>query len=936
MPNVSGMRRPVSTFAASYLALLAGCGGAPSVSPRPSISSGAAASLPEHTIVTNALPAVATGHKTGSCSARQATNVRMLQPGRGDRVVLAKNERTTLAFVANEDDAAIHTIDLDKHDEIAVTPLPGSPSALVGLSDGRIAVALRDRNEVVVLEPSADGSGALEIRCRTATASEPVGLAAYTVGPDERIVVTSGYGHTLGVLDAGSLEVERTVSLARDPRAVVISGGFAFVSHVVSADLSVVDLATGNVDKINTLSNRKIRSIREKDGDVIQGGQGFSLAMNENGRLFVPMVTVDPGEPKATSSYGGTENPIKPFVGVVDLVAKKELKVPIPGSTDHSLECLLPRAAAAAGDRLFVTCIGSDALLELDGRAQNAAQFIRRRIQLPRGPVGLALHERYAVVMSQFDRAVSIVPVDGASSEPIIVTLSRPAGEVDEVFERGRRMFHDGFDPRLSLDGRACANCHPDGRDDSFTWSTPDGPRQTISLAGRVANEAPFGWFGDHGSLRNHLSQTVSRLGGQGFDTKDVPDLIALTTYISRMKAPVAAPNEASKELIAQGRVLFHDAAQGCGDCHAEGGTDRARHDVGTGNAIEARLSFDTPSLLSIAGSAPYFHDGRFKSLGEMLEKADDKMGHAKHLSADTRAAMVAYMESLEPVPAADVAPRQFVRSAENVTVPSLATNPVEKLALRSRPPRATLESIDFDIDSLPTIEEEPGIKYDEKIAEQQGGVVKPDLLVWKSDCAAVSYHAASHLQLDWRSTGMSGMFERCQYAPDADGVRHWREVLVQTIDPLPNGRLHFEEHRGFIQVATREVRITTSVVADAEPISNGMFYAFRSSCTKCEAGARERLYVIAPALSFWGDEFFHVRTLKLEKGTSDSYSSVFNGPNLARWKQVTKVDVPTGGVVGAPRNVVFRLETSRTATEEKPRVAVGRRTCPEDEFRCN
>ena len=31
---------------------------------------------------------------------------------------------------------------------------------------------------------------------------------------------------------------------------------------------------------------------------------------------------------------------------------------------------------------------------------------------------------------------------------------------------------------RLSGDGRACASCHPDGRDDGLVWSTPNGPRQ--------------------------------------------------------------------------------------------------------------------------------------------------------------------------------------------------------------------------------------------------------------------------------------------------------------------------------------------------------------------------------------------------------------------------------------------------------------------------
>ncbi|MBK9263455.1 MAG: c-type cytochrome [Polyangiaceae bacterium] len=926
-------RRRSLIFAASSLSILAGCGSAPTASPRSYSAPLPSAAEPTSIAHEGVLAAPS---NASPCAARREAALRPMQAGRGDRVVLAKRGQKTLAFVANEDDGAIHTIDLDKRDETGVTPLPGSPSALVFLSDGRLAVALRDRNEVLLLEAKDDASGELETRCRVDVASEPVGLASVVTNDAERIVVTSGYGHALGIIDTNSFEVERVVNLARDPRAVVVSGGHAFVSHVVSADISVVELESGAVDKVNTLSNKRIRSFGHvSEGDPVLGGQAFALAMNERGRLFAPMVAVDPGEPKITTAYGGAENPIKPFVGVVDLVAKKEINIPIPLANNHSLECMLPRAAAAVGDRLFVTCLGSDELVELDGRAQNAAQFIRRRVQLPRGPLGLAVLDRTAVVMSQFDRAVSIVSVDEYDAKPVTIALSRPSGEVDEAFERGRRMFHDPFEPRISRDGRACASCHPDGREDGFTWSTPDGPRQTISLAGRLPNAAPYGWFGDHGSVQNHLTHTVSRLGGQGFDTKDRADLDALVTYISRMKAPVATPNLASKELITKGRELFHDVAQGCGFCHAEGGTDRERHDIGTGRALEARMSFDTPSLMSIAGSAPYFHDGRYKSLDELLAKADDKMGHAKHLNADQRAAMVAYMESLAPAPAPELEMRQFIRRANTISLPTVANNPVEKLALRQTPPRKTLEMVDLDVDALPVVEIEPGVKYVDTNPEPQGGVVK-NLLVWKSGCAAIPHHSAAHLLLDWRSTGMTYMLERCIGAPDEDGRRVWRDMTAQTVDPLPDGRLHVEEDRGFIRVGTHEFRATTSIVADAMPIGNGLAYAFRTNCAKCKEGEREKLHVVAPSDNFWGDAFFQWRTMKIDKGTSDSFSSIFNLPNLERWKKATKVEVPTGSKVAAPRNVVFRIDTSRTFSEDKPRIAVGRTTCVESSFRCD
>lgn len=869
----------------------------------------------------------------------RTSTLRAVQAGRGERVVLAKRDQSTLAFVANEDDAAIHTIDLDKHDEIAVTQLPGSPSALALLADGRLVVALRDRNELLVMEAGSEATSKFETRCRLNVASEPVGLASVVTKTGEKLVVTSGYGHSLGIFETGRFNAERWVDLARDPRAVVIANGKAFVSHVVSAKVSAVDLDSGNVEKISVLPKRSGLPINgEGEKEIFFGNQAFALAMNENGRLFAPMVSVDPGEPKITGGYGSTEIPVKPFVGVIDLVASKPMDIPIPSVftfASHSLECTLPRAAAATGDRLFVTCLGSDELVELDARARNAAQFMLRRTQVARGPLGLAVDGNRAVVMSQFDRVVNIVDLADRKSAPRLIALSRPEGEMDEKFERGRQLFHDSFDPRVSKDGRACVNCHPDGREDGFTWSTPDGPRQTISLAGRLSNAAPFGWFGDHVDVHNHLRHTLSRLGGQGFSSKDQGDLDALVTYISHMKAPVAVKKDESSALVAEGHALFHSAKQGCGDCHAEGGTDKHRHNVGTGNDIEARLSFDTPSLLSIAGSAPYYHDGRYKTLDDLLAKADDKMGHAKHLNAKEREAMVAYMESLSPEMPADRDERRFVRPDAPATLAPMVNGPVEKLALRVSPARQTFETIELDLDKIPVVQIAVPPKYDDKKPEPQGGEIKK-LLVWNGDCASVPYHSAAHLALDWTSTGMSRAVERCIGAPYENGMQYWWDALVRTADPLPDGRLHVEEHRGHFRLGKREIWVTTSIVADAVPIGDGVAFVFRTNCTDCAEGGREKLQLIVPSSSWWGEEFIEWRSLSLDAGTTDSYSAIFTQPRLSRWKTATKVEVQTGGEIGKPRNMRFRMDVSRTLSEDKPSIVVGKTTCVDGEALCS
>ena len=62
----------------------------------------------------------------------------------------------------------------------------------------------------------------------------------------------------------------------------------------------------------------------------------------------------------------------------------------------------------------------------------------------------------------------------------------------------------------------SCASCHPDGREDSLTWATPDGPRQTIMLAGHENNSAPYGWAGKFDNLPDYTAETFRRLGGSG------------------------------------------------------------------------------------------------------------------------------------------------------------------------------------------------------------------------------------------------------------------------------------------------------------------------------------------------------------------------------------------------------------------------------------
>jgi cytochrome c peroxidase len=603
----------------------------------------------------------------------------------GSAIALARSGNTTLAYVADEDDSAIHTVDIDGQRELAVTPLAGAPSALLVLADGRVAVTLRDQGRVAVYEPRERADLPLEERCAVSIAADPVGLAA--TPDDGRLLVTSGWARKLTALDPGDLHPIFAVDLPREPRAVLASadGRRAFVAHVVGGTLSAVSLPDSAPHAVHSIDLRVgIRAMKGQP-EPRAGGQGFALASavvadaigadNAAGpaRLFAPLVSIDPGEPKLTSGYGSSDGwgpaAEEPMVSVIDAVGERALTRTLgSGRVRHGQECLLPRAAVVSGDRLLVSCLGIDALLELDARALDPIHVERRRFRVPAGPVGIAVDSdrSRAVVWSQFAREVALVdltpsPAEASSSgkpgaappsldAALRIPVARREGSwITPAVARGREIFHSTQDLRISKDGRACASCHPDGREDALTWSTPDGPRQTIMLAGRVTESAPYGWFGSNATLKGHISRTFQRLGGHGL-SKDQADFDALIAYLGAMRAPTPAGanlDPARAELALRGKELFASERQGCMTCHLDGGTDRAPHDVQSGNVDETSLKFDTPSLRFVSGTAPYFHDGRYRTLEEVLEASDGRMGHTSRLSRDDLLALTAYLETL-------------------------------------------------------------------------------------------------------------------------------------------------------------------------------------------------------------------------------------------------------------------------------------------------
>lgn len=580
----------------------------------------------------------------------------------GSTVALAELDGRTVAYVADEDDALVRVIDVDDGRELSSARVGGVPGQLVLRKDGRLFVTVRDTSEVLVFAGGGGGeTSKLAIERRIEVASDPVGLA---LSPDEdTVVVTSGWGRVVTVLDAASYAVRAEHAVAREPRGVVVSadGKRAFVSHVVGNKLDVIALdgkgkakQSLGVDGVEQVFGRHMGSVDQSRAAC----QGFALARAESGRVFAPHVLAFTGDPQENSSgYGGGGEGREAEVFNVPVIDEDAAKVlpqskRLSGALDGIPgKCALPRAATVGKAGLFVTCLGDDVVALFDADAVNPHEVALGRWSVPSGPVGIALDEAHgrAIVWSQFAHAITTLAIGDGSDTPRPFALSSTTiprtTRASAKLERGRALFHATGDDRVSSDGRACASCHPDGRDDTLVWSSPNGPRQTPMLAGRLSGAAPYGWNGDAADVSTHLVQTFKRLGGKGI-TGD--DKNALMAYVGSLHAPPARKIKDASS-VERGLAIFRSPQAECSSCHGEGGDlpDGVSHDVKSRAGADLRAKFDTPSLRFVSGSAPYFHDGRYKDLHTLLTKSDGKMGHTKQLAPDELADLEAFLGSL-------------------------------------------------------------------------------------------------------------------------------------------------------------------------------------------------------------------------------------------------------------------------------------------------
>ena len=266
----------------------------------------------------------------------------------------------------------------------------------------------------------------------------------------------------------------------------------------------------------------------------------------------------------------------------------------------------------------------------------------------------------------------------------------------------GKALFHE---PMLSRDGSiSCASCHdqvpafsdhnvppPTGVGgaigkrnappvQNMIWNTSfmwDGSIRHLEVMPIAPITEPLEMAASWDTLLNRLraSEKYRRMFQSAFGSEQIDDQKLLKSLAQYMGTLVSAGSRYDAYVQGKGS-LAPDEMQGldifrsqCASCHTEplftnqafinNGLDAVSSDIGRmliTRKEEDRGSFRVPSLRNVALTYPYMHDGRFRTLDQVLDhyisdKSDKPLADARvrniRLNSEEKRALIAFLKTL-------------------------------------------------------------------------------------------------------------------------------------------------------------------------------------------------------------------------------------------------------------------------------------------------
>jgi YVTN family beta-propeller protein len=576
----------------------------------------------------------------------------------------ASNSRLAVApggqslVTANTDNGSISLVDLRARKVVAEVPVGRKPEGVCYLGKSpRVAVTLWGEDRVVVVDLERK-----EVVERIEVPDEPYGVVASADG--KRLYVTHAYPGLVTEIDPDSGVILRRIETGDTPKGLALTadGSRLLVTHYYNGWLSAIDLASGHIV------------------DQWKGASADNLARQVAVHPTLPLAYIPHIRSRVVRAEGSGS--IFPFVTVVDLAPGEE-KRRFPTAMDNFNGVDVPAdpwetAVSPDGRRLYVV-YGSTNDMNVVDIVQEGYPYLRpgpRRGLIPVGknPRGVAVSPdgREVYVQNALDFSVWVFRAEPFEKIAEIVVSKNP---FTEQILLGKRLFNLAGNPMSSRRWISCASCHPGGDIDGRTWQNPEGKRNTTALFG-MAHTLPLHWSADRDELQD-FEHTIRGplMQGRGLVKGTIPkelgdplagrsaELDALAAYCENLE-PEPSPHALGQGKLSaaaeRGKALFESTEVGCATCHPAPSYTDSRleprpfrmHDVGTGAGDPSETlgpAFDTPSLIGVYRTAPYLHDGRAKTLREVLttQNSADRHGHTSQLTPAQLDDLVEFLKSL-------------------------------------------------------------------------------------------------------------------------------------------------------------------------------------------------------------------------------------------------------------------------------------------------
>ena len=568
-------------------------------------------------------------------------------------------------MVANPDNGTISVVDLKGRRALREITVGDHPESVAWIGNGPLALVAVNRDDKLAFVDTSAGKVVAFLNC----AAEPYGVVATRDG--KRAYVSHDYPGLVSEIDLENRRILRTIAAGEWARGIAISADESrlYVTNFYSAALTAINIGDGKI--VDTWPGRESDNLcrhvvlhPRRPKAYLSHLRSRTHVFDARGSIF-PELSICTLSPAKADEKRRTAIALDTFNGVYVTANPWESAISPDGKTFVTVY--------SGTDDMNYSAVVDDDYREIEQGGVVAVGKHPRAVRF--SPDGTELY-----VYATLDFSVNVYSMkSGRPAKAASIKVCEPPHTPEWV--RGKELFVSSKPPMSRARWISCAACHPDGFQDGRVWQNPEGPRKTPPLWG-LGHTHPLHYSADRDevqdfeyTIRGKLMDGVGLLKGQikprtGFTppveldeklagrSKDLDALAIYTNSFQPKLSPhIVSPGKLTPE-AERGKALFFDKAIGCATCHSGPYfTDSSLkkpyqlHDVGTGGGSTEKMqpAFDTPTLLGVYRSPPYLHDGRAKTLLDVLTSSNpnDKHGKTSHLSKAQLADLVAFLKAL-------------------------------------------------------------------------------------------------------------------------------------------------------------------------------------------------------------------------------------------------------------------------------------------------